>query len=133
MARSKSFAAKLESMDPDLLAPDPATPGRFVAKGLGGTQVRAVLDVGEAFADVTISGKRFLAVNTKLDEGENDFSVAIDVSRTPPKDRWNIGFMPRTKHRPKTGFLRRNRRARRGRSIWPAHPCLTAARRNVII
>jgi hypothetical protein len=76
----QEIAAKLQSMDPELLAPDAATPDRFVAKGLGGTQVRAFLDGGgEAFADVTISGKRFLAVSTSLIEGEHDFSVAIDV------------------------------------------------------
>jgi hypothetical protein len=76
----QEIAAKLQSMDPELLGPDAATPDRFVAKGLGGTQVRAFLDAGgEAFADVTISGKRFLAVSTSLLEGEHDFSVAIDV------------------------------------------------------
>jgi hypothetical protein len=71
--------ATLESMDPALLAPDAAAPDHFVAKGLGGTQVRAVSGGQEAFAEVTISGKRFLAVNTALNEGESDFSVAIEV------------------------------------------------------
>jgi hypothetical protein len=75
----QEISATLQSMDPELLVPDPATPGHFIAKGLGGTQVRAVADGGEAFADVTISGKRFLAVDTKLNEGESDFSVAIEV------------------------------------------------------
>jgi hypothetical protein len=75
----QELPARLESMDPELLTPDPASPGRFIAKGLGGTQVRAVVAGGEAFADVTISGKRFLAVETKLNEGDRDFSVGIGV------------------------------------------------------
>jgi hypothetical protein len=72
--------ALLESMDPALLAPDPALPGAFLAKGLGGTQVRASYGGREAFAEVTVSGKRFLAVNTKLNEGDADFDVTIDVT-----------------------------------------------------
>jgi hypothetical protein len=75
----QEVAATLESMDPELLAPDAAAPGHFVAKGLGGTQVRAISGGHEAFAEVTISGKRFLAVNTALNEGESDFTVAIEV------------------------------------------------------
>jgi len=77
---SVQVPALLESMDPALLAPDPALPGAFLAKGLGGTQVRASYGGREAFAEVTVSGKRFMAVNTKLNEGDADFDVTIDVT-----------------------------------------------------
>jgi hypothetical protein len=77
---SVEVPALLESMDPALLVPDPALPGAFLAKGLGGTQVRASFGGREAFAEVTIAGKRFLAVNTRLNEGDADFDVTIDVT-----------------------------------------------------
>ncbi|MHC4402905.1 MAG: Ig-like domain-containing protein, partial [Planctomycetota bacterium] len=66
--------ASLESMDTNILRPDPLAPDRFVAATLGQTQVRAVYRNGEALATVAVTGERFLDVKTSLNEGANDFS-----------------------------------------------------------
>ena len=72
--------AELESMDPNVLAPDPARPGQFVAKALGGTQIRARYRGKEAHADVTVTGERFVQVDTKPETaGTDSFTVDITV------------------------------------------------------
>ncbi len=70
--------ATLESLDAAVLAPaGPA--GTFAAQGLGGTQVRATYRGREALANVTVTGERFLRVDTTLDSGRSDFAVRIEV------------------------------------------------------
>jgi hypothetical protein len=79
---SYQVPATLESMDPDVLAPDPSSPGRFVARGLGGTQVRASYRGKEAFAEVAISGRRFVGVHEipdSLHGDQQDFDVGLEV------------------------------------------------------
>jgi len=71
--------AVLESMDPSVLAPDPQYPGRFVARSIGGTEIRATYRGKEAFCSVTISGRRFEQVRERLDRGTDDFSVILEV------------------------------------------------------
>jgi hypothetical protein len=66
-------------MDTDVLRPEPLSPGQFVASSLGSTQVRGVYRGREVFATVTVTGERFLEVNTTLNEGAEDFSVNIEV------------------------------------------------------
>jgi len=77
--RQYEVPATLESMDTNILRPEGLLPGQFVATSLGGTQVRAVYRGREAFATVTVTGQRFVGVNTKLNEGQQDFSVTIEV------------------------------------------------------
>lgn len=75
-------AAPLESMDPAVLAPAPEAPGRFVAQGLGGTQVRATYRGKEGFAEVTVSGRRFVEVREIRDSLVGDdqlFDVGLEV------------------------------------------------------
>lgn len=69
----------LETGDVNVLAPDPAAPGRFIAREFGATQIRAVYRGREALVNVSVSGKRFLSVNTTLNEGDGDFDVTIEV------------------------------------------------------
>jgi hypothetical protein len=71
--------AALESTDPNVLAPDTEAPGRFVAKAVGQTQLRAEYRGREAFAKVTVSGSRFQQVTARLNPGKDDFSVSIEV------------------------------------------------------
>jgi hypothetical protein len=74
--------AALESMDPTVLTPDPAVPGRFVAKGLGGTQIRARYRGREGFAEVAVSGRRFVQVREIKDSLVGDpqsFDIGLEV------------------------------------------------------
>jgi len=71
--------AVLESADENILVADPSSPGVFNARGLGRTQVRALYRNREAFATVTVTGQRFLDVTTTLNEGDEDFSVTVEV------------------------------------------------------
>jgi len=76
--RPYQVPATLESMDTNILILHPSS-FRFVATSLGGTQVRAVYRGREVFAAVTVTGERFVDVDTTLKEGPEDFSVAIEV------------------------------------------------------
>lgn len=95
--------ATIESLDPSVLAPAGMAAGTFVAQGLGGTQVRAVYRGREALANVTVTGKRFLSVQSTLESGTSDFAVRIEVlaaasegpleyrvfaAGQPPQDEW---------------------------------------------
>jgi hypothetical protein len=71
--------ATLESMDPNVLAPDPQLPGGFTAKALGGTQVRATYRGRDATATVEVNGQRFVGVTPTLNEGDQDFDVSVKV------------------------------------------------------
>ena len=77
--RQYEAPATFDSMDTNILRPEGLLPGQFVATSLGGTQVRAVYRGREAFATVTVTGKRFVDVNTTLNEGQEDFAVTIEV------------------------------------------------------
>jgi hypothetical protein len=69
----------VESLNPAVLAPDPARPDCFRAMGYGSTQLHAAYGGREATINVTVSGARFTNVTPKLVEGANDFSVDIQV------------------------------------------------------
>ena len=71
--------ATLESQDEKVATAAPDAPGRFVAKAMGQTQLKARYKGVSVFATVTVAGKRFVDVKTTTNEGENDFDVAIEV------------------------------------------------------
>lgn len=71
--------AVLESSDPTILAADDQLPDRFVARGVGSTQIRALYGGREAVAEVRIGGKWFVNVDTALNAGRDDFDVTITV------------------------------------------------------
>ncbi|MHB8897414.1 MAG: hypothetical protein ACYC6Y_01565 [Thermoguttaceae bacterium] len=71
--------AELESLDPQVLSPAGLADTRFAALALGGTQIRATYRGRDALAGVTVTGERFLAVDTSLDGGTSDFTVRIEV------------------------------------------------------
>jgi len=77
--RQYEVPATLDSMDTNILRPEGLVSGQFVATSLGGTQVRAVYRGREVFATVTVTGERFVDVKTTLNEGQEDFSVSIEV------------------------------------------------------
>ncbi len=82
------LSANLHSMDPQVLARDPAAPGRFVAHGLGRTQIRASHRGREAFAEVTVSGRRFVEVREIKDSLTGDaqlFEIALEVLAATPE------------------------------------------------
>jgi hypothetical protein len=79
---SYQVPATLESMDPSVLAADPAAPGRFVAQGLGGTQIRASYRGRQGFAEVAVSGRRFVDVHEVPDSLTGDdqhFDIGLEV------------------------------------------------------
>jgi len=76
---SARVPATLECADENILTPDAASPGRFFARSLGGTSIRASYGGCEAFAEVSVTGDRFLNVDTKIDEHDEDFNVTVDV------------------------------------------------------
>jgi len=72
--------ATLESLDQTVLSPDPESPGRFTAKSFGQTHVRGVYRGREVLARVTVAGKRFVKVDLKRPEGDqNNFELPIEV------------------------------------------------------
>ena len=71
--------ANLESLDPSILTSEGQAPGVFLAQGLGATQIRATHRGREAMANVTVTGERFLRVDTTLESGTSDFAVKIEV------------------------------------------------------
>jgi len=79
--------AALQSMDENVLSPDPDVPGQFLAKSFGSTQVRAEYRGREAFARVTVSGKLFENVETAFHRYDADkaFDVGIKVLAAQPE------------------------------------------------
>jgi len=71
--------SQLTSMSPDVVGPDPGMIGRMVAKQIGTAQVKAEYQGREAFAEVQVTGKRFVSVVPELHEGPEDFSVTLTV------------------------------------------------------
>ena len=71
--------ATLESQDEKVLTAAPDAPGRFVAKAMGQTQLKARYKGVSVFATVAVTGKRFVDVKTTPNMGEKDFDVTIEV------------------------------------------------------
>jgi len=71
--------ATVESLDENIVVPDPLTPGAFVAQGLGETQILARYRGSEATAAVIVTGDRFLNVESTLHEGPDRFEVSLTV------------------------------------------------------
>jgi hypothetical protein len=71
--------AQVESQDENVLVAAPDAPGRFKAKGLGRTQLKASFRGVDAFATVTVRGNRFTDVKATPNQGEKDFDVSIEV------------------------------------------------------
>jgi hypothetical protein len=79
----RDVAAALESMNAAVVAPDPATPGRFRAVGAGRTQIRAAHGDRSAYAEVTVTGARFAELTTTVaDQTDKDFAIEARVAAT---------------------------------------------------
>jgi hypothetical protein len=72
-------SATLENQDEKVLGAAPDTPGRFVAKAMGRTQLKARYKGVDLFATVTVPGKRFVEVKTAPNPGDKKFDATIDV------------------------------------------------------
>ncbi len=71
--------AQVTSQDPNVLAPMPDSPGHFIAKAMGRTQLKATYKGVEVFSTVTVSGTRFVDVKTTPNVRDTDFDVGIEV------------------------------------------------------
>jgi len=72
----------VESMDPAVVVPDPEGSSRFLAQAVGQTKLRAVYHGREVYADVSVTGQRFLQVDVgEVPESHEDyFHVSISVT-----------------------------------------------------
>jgi hypothetical protein len=76
---SYQVPATLESQDEKVLVAAADQPGRFVAKAMGSTQLKAGFRGVDLFATVTVTGKRFVEVKTTPNMAEKDFDVTVEV------------------------------------------------------
>ncbi len=75
-----AVAAKIESMDKNVLDVDPAQPGQFVARAQGQTQIRAVYRGIEVFSKVSVLGQRFQSVKSshhRIDPEHFDMTIEV--------------------------------------------------------
>jgi len=101
---ARELGVVTRSQDRRVLAPDPQTPGRFVAVGPGRTQVRAVYGGRGLCAEVTVAGSRFQHFDPSIvNEVGNRFAVQATILAPaaegalqyrvydpgrPPPDQW---------------------------------------------
>jgi hypothetical protein len=74
-----SVPALVESADPNIVDRVPSSPGCFVGKALGETQLKASYRGRDAICTVSVSGKRFQNVKWTATRGKDDFTVTIEV------------------------------------------------------
>jgi len=78
---ARQIPATIESTNRSILEPAGAQPGRFVARQMGSTQVRARVGDRELYADVTVSGARFDTIQTSiLAPTDKDFAVRAEIT-----------------------------------------------------
>jgi len=77
-----AVSAAVESMDPAVVVPDPAGSARFLAQSVGQTKLRAQYHGRDVFADVSVTGQRFLEVDVgdTPESHEDYFHVSISVT-----------------------------------------------------
>jgi hypothetical protein len=72
--------AQIASMDPSVIDGDPSVPGTFVAKAMGQTKLQATYRGVTCVATVSVTGQRFVTVNTALaNKNGNEFDANIEV------------------------------------------------------
>jgi hypothetical protein len=77
----REVASTLQSMNPAILTPATDQPGRFLAKQMGSTQVRATVGDRVLYADVNVSGARFDTVRTSIaSPTDKDFGVRAEIT-----------------------------------------------------
>ena len=74
-----SVPAIVESADPNIVDRVPSSPGCFVGKALGQTQLKASYRGRDATCTVSVSGKRFQNVKWTATRSKDDFTVSIEV------------------------------------------------------
>jgi hypothetical protein len=77
----REVQAAIESTNPSILAPAGGQPGRFAARQMGSTQVRATVGDRVVYADVTVTGARFDAIRTAISSPTDaDFGVHAEIT-----------------------------------------------------
>jgi hypothetical protein len=77
----REVTATLESMNPAILASASDQPGRFLARQMGSTQVRATVGDRALYADVNVSGARFDTIRTSIaSPTDKDFGVRAEIT-----------------------------------------------------
>ena len=71
--------ATLENQDEKVLGAASDAPGRFVAKAMGRTQLKAHYRSLDVFTTVTVPGKRFMEVKTTPTQGDKKFDVTVEI------------------------------------------------------
>ncbi len=77
----REVQAAIESTNPSILAPASGQPGRFAARQMGSTQVRAAAGDRIVYADVTVTGARFDTIRTSIaSPTDADFGVRAEIT-----------------------------------------------------
>jgi hypothetical protein len=77
----REVPATIESTNPNVLAPASGQPGRFSARQMGSTQVRATVGGRAVYADVTVTGARFDTIRTSIaSPTDADFGVRAEIT-----------------------------------------------------
>lgn len=77
----REIPAVMESVDPRVLAAVPGSPGRFVARQMGSTQVRATVGNRTVYAEVAVTGARFDVIRTSIASlTDTDFRVRAEIT-----------------------------------------------------
>jgi hypothetical protein len=77
----REVPATIESTNPNILAPASGQPGRFAARQMGSTQVRATVGDRTLYADVTVTGARFDTIRTSIaSPTDADFGVHAEIT-----------------------------------------------------
>ncbi|MGD0901049.1 MAG: hypothetical protein ABR915_24730, partial [Thermoguttaceae bacterium] len=71
--------ALVETTNPSIVDRVPSSPGCFVGKALGQTDLKATYRGKEVSMTVSVTGKRFQGVKTTVNKGQDDFTAEIEV------------------------------------------------------
>jgi hypothetical protein len=69
--------APIDSLDKKVIDADPSTPGQFVAKSQGQTQLHAIYRGKEVFAKVSVAGQRFQNVKSSYNRGDKTMTIEV--------------------------------------------------------
>lgn len=77
----RQIPAVIESTNANILALASGQPGRFTARQMGSTQVRATVGDRAVYADVTVTGARFDTIRTSIaSPTDTDFGVRAEIT-----------------------------------------------------
>ncbi|MGO9109380.1 MAG: Ig domain-containing protein [Thermoguttaceae bacterium] len=96
----------IESLDKNVLDADPAQPGQFMARSQGQTQLHAIYRGKEAFAKVSVSGRRFESVRSLHNRIDHDhFDMTIEVLAAGGEGELEYRVYPEGEANPKENWV----------------------------